>query len=94
MALTNYLLQSLVGALVFFGHGLGYWGLGRAWQLAYVVVLFALQVGFSHWWMGRFRYGPMEWLWRAVTYWQIPAMRLQAGDEPVTLKGTEAPAAS
>lgn len=76
MALTNYLTQSLVSSLVFFGYGLGHWGLGRAWQVAFVVGLFALQVAFSHWWLGRFRYGPMEWLWRAVTYWKIPALRI------------------
>ena len=39
-----------------------------------------LQVLFCHWWLGRFRYGPMEWLWRAITYWQLPAMR--RGEEP------------
>jgi uncharacterized membrane protein YeiB len=76
MALTNYLTQSLVSTLVFYGYGAGQWGLGRAAQVAYVAAVFALQVVFSHWWLARFRYGPMEWLWRAFTYWQLPAMRL------------------
>jgi uncharacterized protein len=76
MALTNYLAQSLISTLVFYGYGLGQWGLARSWQVVYVTAVFALQVAFSHWWLARFRYGPMEWLWRAFTYRQYPAMRL------------------
>jgi uncharacterized protein len=83
MALTNYLTQSLVMGLIFLGHGLGYWGLGRAWQLVFALVLCALQVAFSHWWLARFRYGPAEWLWRAVTYMKIPAMRIDAAPAPM-----------
>ena len=76
MALTNYLAQSLISTLVFYGYGAGQWGLARSWQVVYVVAVFALQVAFSHWWLARYRYGPMEWLWRAFTYRQNPAMRL------------------
>ena len=76
MALTNYLAQSLICSLVFFGYGLGQWGMPRAWQVVFVLMVFALQVAFSHWWLARFRYGPMEWLWRAFTYRQMPSMRL------------------
>ncbi len=76
MALTNYLMQSLVASLFFFGYGFGHWGLGRAWQMVFVVVVLCLQIPFSHWWLARFRFGPVEWLWRAITYWQLPAMRL------------------
>ncbi len=76
MALTNYLLQSALSAAVFFGYGLGHWGLGRAAQVAYVGVVFALQVALSHAWLKQFRYGPMEWLWRAVTYGRFPALRV------------------
>jgi uncharacterized membrane protein YeiB len=76
MALTNYLAQSLISTSVFYGYGLGQWGLARSWQVVYVAAVFALQVAFSHWWLARYRYGPMEWLWRAFTYRQTPAMRL------------------
>ena len=76
MALTNYLMQSLIQASFFYGWGLGYFGLGRAQQLGFAVCVICLQVLFSHWWLARFRYGPMEWVWRAVTYWQIPAMKI------------------
>lgn len=76
MALTNYLAQSVIGTLFFYGYGLGHWGTGRAWQLVFVVVVFALQVAFSRWWLSRYRYGPMEWLWRWATYGTRPSMRL------------------
>jgi uncharacterized protein len=76
MALTNYLTQSLISTFVFYGHGAGQWGLARSWQVVYVAAVLALQVAFSHWWLAHYCYGPMEWLWRAFTYRQIPAMRL------------------
>ncbi len=76
MALTNYLLQSALCAFVFYGHGLGLWGLPRAQQPLFVIVVFGLQVALSHWWLARFRYGPMEWLWRGFTYRQTPPFRL------------------
>jgi len=75
MALSNYLTQSLVFALLFYGHGLGLWGMGRAAQVGVALLLCALQVGFSHWWLARFQYGPAEWVWRAVTYLRWPPMR-------------------
>lgn len=78
MALTNYLTESLISTFIFYGYGLGHWGLSRAWQVVYVAVFFSLQVAFSHWWLARYRYGPLEWVWRAFTYRQIPAMRLQS----------------
>ena len=76
MALTNYLMQSLVCTTIFYGYGLGYFEqLPRAWQPLFVLALFAGQVALSHWWLARFRFGPMEWLWRAATYLQRPPMR-------------------
>jgi uncharacterized protein len=78
MALTNYLLQSIVCTLVFYGYGLGYFErLPRAWQPLFVLALFALQVMFSRWWLARHRFGPMEWLWRWMTYGSRPPMRRQ-----------------
>lgn len=76
MALTNYLGQSLVGTWLFYGYGLGLWGeVSRAWQVLGVVLVFALQLLLSRWWLARFRYGPLEWLWRAFTYWRWPTLR-------------------
>jgi len=78
MALTNYLTQSVVASAFFYGYGLGHWGMPRAQQVVFVLVVFGLQVLLSHWWLARFRYGPMEWLWRWMTYGTRPALRLPA----------------
>ena len=77
MALTNYLLQSVICTAVFYGYGLGYFErLPRAWQPLFVVAVFALQVVLSRWWLSSHRYGPMEWLWRWLTYGKRPAMQM------------------
>ena len=69
MALSNYLLHSLVFTLLFYGYGLGLYGeLGRAAATLLAFALYTLQLWFSHWWLLRYRYGPMEWLWRSLTY--------------------------
>jgi len=83
MALTNYLSQTVACSLVFYGYGFGQWGMPRAWQVVFVVAVFAVQVLVSHWWLRRFRYGPLEWLWRAVTYLQVPRMRQGPLAQPV-----------
>ena len=79
MALTNYLMQSIVCTLVFYGYGLGYFQqLPRAWQVPFVFALFGMQVVLSRWWLQRFRFGPTEWVWRSLTYFTPKPMRLQA----------------
>ena len=75
MALTNYLAQSLICAIVFYGYALGHWGMPRAQQVLFVLVVYAVQIAFSHWWLSQFHYGPMEWAWRGFTYWQMPPLR-------------------
>jgi len=76
MALTNYLMQSLICMSFFYGFGLGHWGMPRAQQVLFVVAVYAAQIALSHWWLARFRYGPMEWLWRSFTYRQVPPLRI------------------
>ena len=78
MALTNYLTQSVVCSLYFYGHGLGHWGMARTWQVVFVAAVLTLQIAFSHWWLARYRFGPVEWLWRGFTYRETPAMRLRS----------------
>lgn len=69
MALTNYLAQSLVFALLFYGFGFGLFGrLDPATAAAIGFVFYAGQIWFSVWWLGRYRFGPFEWLWRSMTY--------------------------
>ncbi|MFE3827228.1 DUF418 domain-containing protein [Streptomyces sp. NPDC059092] len=76
MALTNYLSQSLLCGLIFTGAGLGLIGhLPYAGMIAVAVGIFAVQVGWSAWWMRRFRIGPVEWLLRAATHLERPALR-------------------
>jgi len=71
MALTDYLLQSVVCTAFFYLTGL-YGKLGPVWDAFAAVVIYSLQVVFSNWWLTRYRYGPMEWLWRGMTYGRFP----------------------
>jgi uncharacterized protein len=76
MALTNYLMQSLIAMMIFTGAGLGLVGQLPLWQLYGVVLpIWLLQLGLSTWWLNRFYYGPIEWLWRALTYGKFPTLR-------------------
>jgi len=78
MALSNYLMQSLVFSLLFYAHGMGLWGIARTTQVGIALGLCALQIGLSHWWLARFQYGPVEWVWRALTYLSWPPMRMKS----------------
>lgn len=69
MALTNYLMQSLLCNLVFLGVGLGQFGYWRRTEMyLFVLGVWILQVIFSYYWLQRYRFGPCEWLWRSLTY--------------------------
>jgi uncharacterized protein len=77
MALTNYLTQSLIYLLLFYGFGLALLGrVGATACLALSIVIFGGQIFLSSWWLRRFRYGPAEWLWRSLTYGARQPMRL------------------
>lgn len=80
MALTNYLGQTLIAIGLFYGVGLG---LGPRYGLAgatiAAAVIFLAQAAASRWWLSRFRFGPLEWLWRSLTYRQVQPMRRLAG---------------
>ncbi len=80
MAFTNYIMQSVLCTLIFYGHGLGYFGnVERTGQIAIVFAIFALQLILSPIWLRAFRFGPLEWLWRSLTYWRLQPMRQRAG---------------
>jgi uncharacterized protein len=69
MALTNYLLQSVVLGFLFFGYGFGLFGkLGHGAGACIAIVLYAMQVLFSRWWLKHYRFGPIEWAWRRFSY--------------------------
>ena len=69
MSLTNYIMQSTICTYIFYGHGLALFGdLDRAAQGFAVLMIWVFQMVFSSIWMNYFRYGPLEWLWRSLTY--------------------------
>jgi uncharacterized protein len=79
MALSNYLLHSLVFTTLANGYGLGLYGRIRpSVGLLMTLAMFAAQVPLSVWWLRRFRFGPVEWLWRSLSYWRLQPMRRAA----------------
>lgn len=75
-AFSNYILQSVIGTGIFYGSGLGLFGkVSRVGQLTIVVGVWILQLALASWWLKRFRQGPLEWVWRALTYWQRTPFR-------------------
>lgn len=75
-ALTNYLLQSVFGLFIFTGAGLGLVGWLERWQLYLVVIaIWCVQLTLAPLWLRRYRYGPVEWLWRWLTYGRKPPLR-------------------
>jgi uncharacterized protein len=80
MSISNYLLQSVVATFVFYGHGLGLYGmLGPLPNVVIAVSIFTLQLLYSPSWLQRFRYGPVEWLWRSLAYGARQPMRREVG---------------
>jgi uncharacterized protein len=76
MALTNYLTHSVLYFVLFTGVGFGLYGVvGPALCVGLAFVIFAAQMAFSRWWLGRYRFGPAEWMWRSLTYRQMQPMR-------------------
>jgi uncharacterized protein len=83
MALTNYVAQSAFMMLLFYGVGLGLLGqVGATFCLVASLVLFALQVVCSSWWLHRYRFGPLEWLWRSLTYARMQPLRAERAPVP------------
>lgn len=77
MALSNYLLQTIVCTALFYGFGFGLYGAFERYQLYFVVAaIWAAELIWSPLWLSRFRFGPFEWLWRSLTYWQRQPMKL------------------
>ena len=83
MALSNYLAQSVIGTLIYYGWGLGYLAeIRNVHALILGVVVIAGQVLISRWWMHRYRYGPLEWAWRCATYGRrMPFVRHAPAEE-------------
>ncbi|QKY68544.1 DUF418 domain-containing protein [Lentibacillus sp. CBA3610] len=69
MSLSNYILQSVICFVLFYGIGFGLYGSVRPIEaMGIVLIVYSLQIVLSKWWTARFRYGPLEWAWRSLTY--------------------------
>jgi uncharacterized protein len=80
MALTNYIMQSVICTLVFFGYGLNYYAELDFYQIYFIVLaIWALQLIISPLWLKFFFYGPLEWVWRSLTYWRRQPLRRPRG---------------
>ncbi len=77
MAFTNYIMHSVICTTLFYGHGFGLFGrVDRLGQLLIVLAIAALQLWYSPLWLSRFRFGPLEWAWRSLTYGTLGSERI------------------
>lgn len=78
MALTNYIFQSVISFTLFYGVGFSLYGsVSPVMGFFIVVVVFIFQMIVSKWWIQQFRFGPLEWIWRSLTYFQAQPFRRQ-----------------
>ena len=76
MALTNYLMQSIICVFIFYGIGFGLIGqVERIWQIIIVFAVWILQIFWSRPWLNHFLFGPAEWIWRSLTYFRIQPIK-------------------
>lgn len=69
MALTNYVTQTVIGTFIFYGWGMGYLGtIPHRYTFLMGLAIIVIQMILSAWWLGKFQYGPLEWLWRSATH--------------------------
>ncbi|GAB2571556.1 DUF418 domain-containing protein [Gracilibacillus alcaliphilus] len=78
MAFTNYIMQSVICTLIFYGYGFGWFGkVGPAIASLIAITIFVVQIVYSMVWFRYFRIGPLEWLWRWITYLSLPAWKVK-----------------
>jgi uncharacterized protein len=76
MAFTNYIMQSIICTIIFYGFGFGLFNqIERFPQQLIVLAIWIFQLAISPWWLKRYRFGPLEWLWRTLTYWKRQPLR-------------------
>jgi len=76
MAFTNYISHSVICTLFFFGYGLNYFAELEFYQIYFVAfAIWIFQLIISPIWLKYFRFGPLEWLWRSLTYWKMQPMK-------------------
>ena len=75
-ALSNYLFQTIISIIFFYGIGLGFaFSYGFSFSVLFVLIVFALQILFSTLWLRYFRFGPVEWIWRQLTYGKVIGLK-------------------
>jgi len=78
MALTNYLMHSFITAILFHAYGFGLFGKISVWEgIGLTVLIFLVQIPLSKWWLSKFMYGPLEWVWRSLTYLKLQPFKRQ-----------------
>ena len=81
-AFSNYILQTLLGITIFYGTGLGLFGsVERVGQLLIVFAIWAVQLTIAPIWLRHFAFGPLEWLWRSLTYWKPQRLRVAVASQ-------------
>ena len=86
LSLTNYVMQSLIGIIIFYGYGFGRWGgLGIAWSVPLILTIFSFQILFSWLWLRLFKFGPLEWAWRSMSHAQMMPILNQLPARPSNL---------
>ena len=83
MAFSNYIAHSIIYGVVFYGYGFGMFDRMQRYQLYYVVLgMWVFSLVASPWWLEHYRFGPLEWCWRSLTYWKRQPMRLAEATAP------------
>ena len=86
MAFTNYLMQSLICGLFFYGIGFGMYGKLERYEVYLVVAaVWVIQIIYSNIWMHYFRFGPLEWAWRSLTYWKKQPFKKNTTESNLTV---------
>ena len=76
MAFSNYIMQSIICNIIFLGYGFAMYGKLQRYELYYIVIsVWIFQLIVSPIWLKYFRFGPLEWMWRSLTYWQRQPMK-------------------
>ena len=83
LAFSNYILMSLLGMFIFYGNGLGYFGQVERWQQALIVIaIWMVMFTWSGVWLKNFYFGPLEWLWRVLTYAKLQPFKRNKNSKP------------
>jgi uncharacterized protein len=88
MAFTNYIMHTVICNIIFLGIGFGLYGTLERYQLYYIVLaIWIFQMAFSPLWLRYFRFGPLEWAWRSLTYKKVQPLRIRKSRQEVVLGG-------